>query len=124
MAKHYKRAKDRRRRGIVFALLLLAVAAAVYAVALKNQGRYAKLAEPEATPAEVAALRALGVSYVGMSTVCEVIMAKALGMHVLGLTLAANESGAPAVSHESVLEAAGERAEDFERLVRGVLGLL
>ena len=51
-------------------------------------------------------------------------MAKALGMHVLGLTLAANESGAPAVSHESVLEAAGERAEDFERLVRGVLGLL
>ena len=76
------------------------------------------------TPAEVAALRALGVSYVGMSTVCEVIMAKALGMHVLGLTLAANESGAPAVSHESVLEAAGERAEDFERLVRGVLGLL
>ena len=50
MAKHYKRAKDRRRRGIVFALLLLAVAAAVYAVALKNQGRYAKLAEPEATP--------------------------------------------------------------------------
>ena len=39
----------------MFALLLLAVAAAVYAVALKNQGRYAKLAEPEATPAEVAA---------------------------------------------------------------------
>ena len=55
MAKHYKRAKDRRRRGIVFALLLLAVAAAVYAVALKNQGRYAKLAEPEATPAEIVA---------------------------------------------------------------------
>ena len=55
MAKHYKRAKDRRRRGIVFALLLLAVAAAVYAVALKNQGRYAKLAEPEATPDEIVA---------------------------------------------------------------------
>ena len=55
MAKHYKRAKDRRKRGIVLALLLLAAAAALYAVALKNQGRYAKLAEPESTPAEVAA---------------------------------------------------------------------
>ena len=45
-------------------------------------------------------------------------------MNVLGLTLAANESGAPAVSHETVLEAAGGYAEDFERLVRGVLRLL
>lgn len=54
MAKHYKRAKDRRKRGIVFALLFLAVAAAVYAVALKNQGRYAKLAEQETTPTVVA----------------------------------------------------------------------
>jgi purine-nucleoside phosphorylase len=59
-----------------------------------------------------------------MSTVCEVIMAKALGMHVLGLTLAANEAGATATSHESVLAAAGQHAEDFERLVRGVLRLL
>lgn len=55
MAKHYKRAKDRRRRGIVFALLLLAVAAAVYAVALNNQGRYAKLAQPEAASTETPA---------------------------------------------------------------------
>lgn len=76
------------------------------------------------TPAEVAALRMLGVSYVGMSTVCEVIMAKALGMNVLGLTLAANESGAPDVTHDSVLAEASRHAEDFERLVRGVLRLL
>lgn len=51
-------------------------------------------------------------------------MARALGMSVLGLTLAANESGAPSVSHDSVLATAGEYAEDFERLVRGVLRLL
>ena len=50
--------------------------------------------------------------------------AKALGMSVLGLTLAANESGAPAVSHESVHEAAEGHAQDFEALVRGVLHLL
>ncbi|HIY50332.1 MAG TPA: purine-nucleoside phosphorylase [Candidatus Olsenella avicola] len=90
-----------------------------------EEGVYAGVLGPcFETPAEVAALRALGVSYVGMSTVCEVIMAKALGMSVLGLTLAANESGAPAVSHESVLEAAEGHAQDFEALVRGVLHLL
>lgn len=90
-----------------------------------EEGVYAGVLGPcFETPAEVAALRALGVSYVGMSTVCEVIMARALGMHALGLTLAANESGAPAVSHESVLAEAEKHAEDFERLVRGVLRLL
>ena len=90
-----------------------------------EEGVYAGVLGPcFETPAEVAALRTLGVSYVGLSTVNEVIMAKALGMHVLGLTLAANESGAPAVSHQSVLEAAGRYADDFERLVRGVLRLL
>lgn len=90
-----------------------------------EEGVYAGVLGPcFETPAEVAALRALGVSYVGMSTVNEVIMARALGMHLLGLTLAANESGAPAVSHDTVLEAAGRHAEDFESLVRGVLRLL
>ena len=90
-----------------------------------EEGVYAGVLGPcFETPAEVAALRTLGVSYVGMSTVLEVIMARALGMNVLGLTLAANESGAPAVTHETVLEAANHYAEDFERLVRGVLHLL
>lgn len=90
-----------------------------------EEGVYAGVLGPcFETPAEVAALRTLGVSYVGMSTVNEVIMAKALGMHVLGLTLAANESGAPSVTHETVLTEAGRHAEDFERLVRGVLRLL
>ena len=90
-----------------------------------EEGVYAGVLGPcFETPAEVAALRTLGVSYVGMSTVCEVVMARALGMNVLGLTLAANESGAPAVSHETVLAEAGRHAEDFEALVRGVLRLL
>lgn len=90
-----------------------------------EEGVYAGVLGPcFETPAEVAVLRTLGVSYVGMSTVNEVIMAKALGMHVLGLTLAANESGAPSVTHETVLTEAERHAEDFERLVRGVLRLL
>ncbi|WP_077597533.1 purine-nucleoside phosphorylase [Olsenella urininfantis] len=76
------------------------------------------------TPAEVCALRSLGVSYVGMSTVLEVIMAHALEMNVLGLTLAANEAGASQTSHESILAEAERHAEDFEKLVRGILHLL
>lgn len=90
-----------------------------------EEGVYAGVLGPcFETPAEVAAMRSLGVSYVGMSTVCEVIMARALGMNVLGLTLAANEAGASNVTHETVLETAGSYADDFERLVRGVLRLL
>ena len=90
-----------------------------------QEGVYAGLLGPSfETPAEVAALRAMGVSYVGMSTVCEVIMAHALGMQVLGLTLAANAAGDPTVTHESVLAEAELHADDFERLVRGVLKAL
>lgn len=90
-----------------------------------EQGVYAGMLGPcFETPAETAMLRTLGVSYVGMSTVCEVIMAKALEMNVLGLTLAANEAGAPGVDHQSVVAEAEKHADDFERLVRGVLRLL
>lgn len=76
------------------------------------------------TKAEVAALRTLGASYVGVSTVCEAIMAHALGMRVLGLTLAANYAGEPGISHQSVLAAARDRAEEFVDLVCGILAKL
>lgn len=90
-----------------------------------EEGVYAGMLGPcFETSAETAMLRTLGVSYVGMSTVCEVIMAKALEMNVLGLTLAANEAGAPGVDHQSVVAEAEKHADDFERLVRGVLRLL
>lgn len=90
-----------------------------------EEGVYAGVLGPcFETPAETNMLRLLGVSYAGMSTVCEVIMAKALEMNVLGLTLATNESGAADVDHQSVVAEAEKHAEDFERLVRGVLHLL
>ena len=90
-----------------------------------EEGVYAGVVGPSSeTPAEVRMLASLGVSFVGMSTVCEVIEAQALGMNVLGLTMAANYSGEGAVSHEAVLEGAQRHAEDFESLVRGILRLL
>ena len=75
------------------------------------------------TKAEAAMMRTMGVSYAGMSMICEVIMARALGMNVLGLTLATNMAGEGA-THDTVAETATHYAEDFERLVRGVLRLL
>lgn len=76
------------------------------------------------TPAEVGALRAMGASYVGFSTVLESIMAHALGMRVLGLTLASNYAGDPNVSHDTVLAVAREYADEFELLVRKTLAAL
>ena len=90
-----------------------------------QQGVYAGVLGPSfETPAEVSALRAMGVSFTGMSTVNEVIMARALDMNVLGLTLATNMAGSAETNHESVLACADRYSEDFERLVRGVLRML
>lgn len=90
-----------------------------------GRGVYAGLVGPNfETEAEVRALATIGVSYVGMSMALEVIMAHALGMNVLGLTLAANVAGDSSVTHDSVLSEAQNHAEDFEKLVRGVLALL
>ena len=90
-----------------------------------GEGVYAGVLGPSfETPAEVAALRTIGASYAGMSCVCETIMAQALGMNILGLTLATNYAGEPALSHREVLENAAKSSDDFERLVRGVLRLL
>ena len=87
-----------------------------------QQGVYAGLLGPNfETAAEVAALGTLGCSFAGMSLVCETIMAHALGMNVLGLTLASNMAGEAGVSHDSVLDVAANYDADFEKLVLGVL---
>ncbi len=60
------------------------------------------------TPAEIGMLRAIGGTLVGMSTALEAIVARSLGMEILGLSLvtnlAAGMSG-EALNHEEVLEA-------------------
>jgi len=63
------------------------------------------------TAAEVRMLARLGADVVGMSTVPEVITARALGLRCVGLSIVTNRAtglgGAP-VSHEDVLEASRE----------------
>ena len=89
-------------------------------VALRD-GVYAGLLGPAyETPAEVRMLERLGADAVGMSTVPETIVARALGVRVAGVScitnLACGLSMHP-LSHEEVIETTTRVARDFEELV-------
>jgi purine-nucleoside phosphorylase len=59
------------------------------------------------TPAEIRAFRALGATLVGMSTVPETIVARHMGIEVLGVSCVTNLAaglGATPLSHEEVFE--------------------
>lgn len=93
-----------------------------------QEGVYAALLGPQyETPAEVRMLATLGADAVGMSTVPEVTVARAIGMRTLGLScitnLACGLSTQP-ITHAEVLETTAVAAEKFERLVRGVVARL
>ena len=86
------------------------------------EGTYAGLLGPTyETAAEIRALGNLEADYVGMSTVCEAIMARALGMEVLGLTLVTNKAGRADNNHAEVLAAADAAAAATEAVALGVL---
>lgn len=79
------------------------------------------------TPAEIRAFRALGATLVGMSTVPETIVARHMGIQVLGISCVTNLAaglGATPLSHEEVFEAGRQvqhrLARLFERLVPAI----
>jgi purine-nucleoside phosphorylase len=88
-----------------------------------HQGVYAGVLGPSyETPAELQFLRVIGADAVGMSTVPEVIVARALEMKVLGISCITNVPGAGGkVTHEEVLAVAGQASERLLRLLRAVL---
>jgi purine-nucleoside phosphorylase len=92
-----------------------------------RQGVYAGLSGPTfETPAEVRFLRLAGADAVGMSTVSEVIVARHMSMHVLGISGISNvaiaESDSTAkVDHEEVLVTGQALVPKLMTLLRGIL---
>ena len=86
-----------------------------------QEGVYCGLLGPTyETPAEVRMLATLGADAVGMSTVPEVVVARALGMRVAGVSCVTNLASGISLhplSHAEVLETTTLVAERFETLV-------
>jgi purine-nucleoside phosphorylase len=85
-------------------------------------GVYAGLLGPTfETPAEVRYLRTIGADVVGMSTVHEVIAARALGLSVLGFSLVTNSAAHADLSHAEVLFAGEQAQVALTRLMVAIL---
>jgi purine-nucleoside phosphorylase len=98
---------------------LLAECARTVGVAITD-GVYVGLSGPSyETPAEVRMLETLGADAVGMSTVHEVIVARAIGMRVAGMSCITNLAAGlsdQSISHDEVLEVTKAAGEKFEQI--------
>ena len=76
------------------------------------------------TPAEIRAFRTLGATLVGMSTVHEVIIARHMGLEVLGISLVTNSAAgvsAELLNHEEVMEVGRQAESRFTSLITTIL---
>src|SRR3954451_19907519 len=93
-----------------------------------RRGIYGGLSGPSyETPAEIHLLRALGADAVGMSTVPEAIVARHMGVEVLGIScitnMAAGISDEP-INHEEVMATGDRVRETFAELLRRVISAI
>ena len=93
-----------------------------------QQGVYVQLTGPAyETPAEIRMCRTWGADAVGMSTACEAVAARHMGLKVCGIScitnLASGMSGKP-LDHKEIQETADRVAEEFKRLVTETIRLI
>ena len=91
-----------------------------------RRGIYAALSGPSyETPAEIHMLRSFGADAIGMSTVPEAIVARHMGMKVLGIScitnMAAGISDSP-INHDEVMETGNRVRTTFTLLLRHIIG--
>jgi purine-nucleoside phosphorylase len=90
-----------------------------------DEGVYIAVLGPSyETPAEIRAFRTLGADLVGMSTVHEVIVARHMGIEVLGLSVVTNMAAGvldQPINHEEVMETGQRIAQQFTSLLTALI---
>ena len=90
-----------------------------------SEGIYVQLTGPSfETPAEVRFLGSIGGGAVGMSTACEAVAARHMGLRVCGISCITNKGAGisqHALTHEEVVEAGNLIGERFSALVTAVI---
>jgi purine-nucleoside phosphorylase len=93
-----------------------------------RRGIYGALSGPSyETPAEIHLLRNLGADAVGMSTVPEAIVARHMGLEVLGISCITNMAagiGDEPINHEEVMATGDSVRETFAELLRRVISAI
>jgi purine-nucleoside phosphorylase len=91
-----------------------------------GHGVYVALHGPSyETPAEIRFLRTIGADAVGMSTVPEAIVARHMGIEVLGLSCISNAAAGvlpKPLNHDEVMVVARRVRGTFARLLEGIIG--
>lgn len=76
------------------------------------------------TPSDVKLLGHLGADTVGMSTICEEIAARHMGMKILGISFVSNMAAGiskVALSDDDVCEASKTHGQNFIKLIKGIV---